>query len=59
MFLVHNSLILVFPAASFLPQNTESLEIVFANNSMIVESENGITLYSLNTCTFSGKLSPK
>lgn len=38
MFLVHNSLILVFPAASFLPQNTESLEIVFANNSMIVES---------------------
>ena len=38
MFLVHNSLILVFPAASSLPQNTESLEIVFANNSMIVES---------------------
>lgn len=38
MFLVHNSLILVFPVVNFLAQNTESLDKAFANNSMIVES---------------------
>lgn len=37
MFLVHNSFILMFPVAYFLSQNTERLEMAFANNSMIVE----------------------
>lgn len=59
MFLVHNSLILVFLVAYFLPQNTESLEMTFANNSMIVEAQDCVTLYSLKMCTFYGKLGPK
>lgn len=59
MFLVHNSYILVFPVAYFLSQNTERLEMAFANNSMTVEPQGGSILYSLNMGTFYGKLRPK
>lgn len=59
MFLVHNSFILMFPVAYFLSQNTERLEMAFANNSMTVESQGSSILYSLNMGTFYGKRRPK
>lgn len=59
VFTVCSSLILRFPVADFLSQSTECEEMPFANNSMFVESQDGITLYSLNTGTFYGKLRPE
>lgn len=52
MFLVHNSLILEFSVAYFLPQKIESLKMIFTNNNIFVESQDSATLCSLKMCMF-------